>query len=246
MVTRTLGAATLQPSRRMRLKLVSRTGLLIFAAAGLLALALWIAIAAALRSAEHEALARADTQGRNLAHSMAEHLASSVRAIDLVLMHLRGDWVASTLPFADHVAQQQENLHRENVDDLVFQIPGEAGDYRRIEEVLDCWFESGSMPYGQFHYPFENKELFEQKAFPADFICEGIDQTRGWFYTMHAIATMLFDNVAYKNLIVNELILDKKGLKMSKSKGNTVDPFILFDKYGADTTQWYLVTNSPP
>ena len=95
------------------------------------------------------------------------------------------------------------------------------------------------------HYPFENKELFE-KSFPADFICEGIDQTRGWFYTMHAIATMLFDSVAYKNLIVNELILDKNGLKMSKSKGNAVDPFQLFDKYGADATRWYLVTGSPP
>ncbi len=101
------------------------------------------------------------------------------------------------------------------------------------------------MPFAQHHYPFENKELFENN-FPADFICEGIDQTRGWFYTMHAIATMLFDNVAYKNLIVNELILDKNGLKMSKSKGNAVDPFELFDKYGADATRWYLVTGSPP
>ena len=102
------------------------------------------------------------------------------------------------------------------------------------------------MPFAQYHYPFENKELFESKYFPSDFICEGIDQTRGWFYTMHAIATMLFDDVAYKNVIVNELILDKTGQKMSKSKGNTVDPFVLFDKYGADTTRWYLVTNSPP
>jgi isoleucyl-tRNA synthetase len=102
------------------------------------------------------------------------------------------------------------------------------------------------MPFAQYHYPFENKELFEKNNFPADFICEGIDQTRGWFYTLHAIATMLFDNVAYKNVIVNELILDKKGLKMSKTKGNSVDPFVLFDKYGADATRWYLVTNSPP
>ena len=102
------------------------------------------------------------------------------------------------------------------------------------------------MPFAQYHYPFENKELFEKNFFPADFICEGIDQTRGWFYTLHAIAAMLFDNVAFKNIIVNELILDKKGLKMSKSKGNTVDPFMLFDKYGADTTRWYLIVNSPP
>jgi isoleucyl-tRNA synthetase len=102
------------------------------------------------------------------------------------------------------------------------------------------------MPFAQYHYPFENKELFEKNFFPADYICEGIDQTRGWFYTLHAIATMLFDNVAFKNIIVNELILDKKGLKMSKTRGNTVDPFILFEKYGADATRWYLVTNSPP
>jgi isoleucyl-tRNA synthetase len=102
------------------------------------------------------------------------------------------------------------------------------------------------MPFAQYHYPFENKELFEKNYFPADFICEGIDQTRGWFYTLHAISTMLFNNVAFKNIIVNELILDKQGQKMSKSKGNTVDPFELFDKYGADATRWYLVTNSPP
>jgi len=107
-------------------------------------------------------------------------------------------------------------------------------------------FDSGAMPFAQYHYPFENKEWFEKKAFPSDFICEGIDQTRGWFYTLHAIAAMLFDNVAFKNIIVNELILDKNGQKMSKSKGNTVDPFKLFMQYGADTTRWYLVTNSPP
>jgi isoleucyl-tRNA synthetase len=101
------------------------------------------------------------------------------------------------------------------------------------------------MPFAQYHYPFENKELFEQN-YPADFICEGIDQTRGWFYTMHTIGTMLFGTISYKNLIVNELILDKKGLKMSKTKGNTVNPFDLFDKYGADSTRWYLVTTSPP
>ena len=102
------------------------------------------------------------------------------------------------------------------------------------------------MPFAQYHYPFENKEVFEKNLFPSQFICEGIDQTRGWFYTLHAIATMLFDNVAFKNVIVNELILDKTGRKMSKSIGNTVDPFALFDKYGADATRWYLVTNSPP
>ncbi len=136
------------------------------------------------------------------------------------------------------------DLHKPFVDRIIFEKNGKI--YKRTPELIDVWFDSGSMPFAQYHYPFENKELFEKKNFPADFICEGIDQTRGWFYTLHAIATMLFDNVAYKNVIVNELILDKSGLKMSKSKGNTVDPFMLFDKYGADATRWYLVTNSPP
>ncbi len=136
------------------------------------------------------------------------------------------------------------DLHKPFVDKIFFEKNGKI--YKRTPELIDVWFDSGSMPFAQYHYPFENKELFEKHAFPADFICEGIDQTRGWFYTLHAIATMLFNNVAFKNIIVNELILDKKGLKMSKSRGNTVDPFMLFDKYGADATRWYLVTNSPP
>jgi isoleucyl-tRNA synthetase len=128
------------------------------------------------------------------------------------------------------------DLHKPFVDKVLLEKNGKI--YTRTPELIDVWFDSGAMPFAQYHYPFENKEWFEKKAFPADFICEGIDQTRGWFYTMHAIATMLFDNVAYKNLIVNELILDKSGMKMSKSKGNTVDPFVLFDKYGADATRW--------
>lgn len=135
------------------------------------------------------------------------------------------------------------DLHKPFVDEILFEK--ESKIYKRTPELIDVWFDSGAMPFAQLHYPFENKEVFENN-FPADFICEGIDQTRGWFYTMHAIATMLFDSVAYKNLIVNELILDKNGLKMSKSKGNAVDPFELFDKYGADATRWYLVTGSPP
>ena len=136
------------------------------------------------------------------------------------------------------------DLHKPFVDKVLFEKNGKI--FKRTPELIDVWFDSGAMPFAQYHYPFENKEWFEKKAFPADFICEGIDQTRGWFYTLHAIATMLFDNVAYKNLIVNELILDKNGMKMSKSKGNTVDPFILFEKYGADATRWYLIANSPP
>lgn len=136
------------------------------------------------------------------------------------------------------------DLHKHFVDKVLFEKNGKI--YKRTPEVIDVWYDSGAMPFAQYHYPFENKELFENKFFPADFISEGIDQTRGWFYTLHAISTLLFDNIAFKNVLVNELILDKKGNKMSKSKGNTVDPFELFEKYGADATRWYLITNSPP
>ncbi|MBR4410629.1 MAG: class I tRNA ligase family protein, partial [Firmicutes bacterium] len=109
----------------------------------------------------------------------------------------------------------------------------------------DCWFDSGAMPFAQWHYPFENKEAVETKLFPADFICEGIDQTRGWFYSLMAIATFIMGKSPYKNVLVNDLILDKEGKKMSKSRGNTVSPFELFDKYGADATRWYLLSVSP-
>lgn len=139
--------------------------------------------------------------------------------------------------------ENEIDLHKPFVDGVKFEKNGKV--YTRTPELIDVWYDSGSMPFAQWHYPFENKEVFESN-FPSDFICEGIDQTRGWFYTLHAIATMVFDNVAYKNLIVNELILDKDGQKMSKSKGNVVDPFLMFDKYGVDATRWYLVTTSPP
>ncbi|MFZ4619878.1 MAG: isoleucine--tRNA ligase [Bacteroidota bacterium] len=133
--------------------------------------------------------------------------------------------------------------HKPTVDKLVFK--GSNGKYlKRTPELIDVWFDSGAMPFAQWHYPFENKEIFD-KAYPADFISEGIDQTRGWFYTLHSICTFLFDKPAYKNVLVNELILDKTGQKMSKSKGNTVDPFGLITKYGADATRWYLVSQSP-
>jgi len=145
------------------------------------------------------------------------------------------------IPLKDY---ENIDLHKPFVDKILFERNGKI--YKRTSEVIDVWFDSGAMPFAQYHYPFENKEAFENKLSPAQYICEGIDQTRGWFYTMHAISTMLFDDVAFKNVIVNELILDKTGRKMSKSLGNTVDPFILFDKYGADVTRWYLVTNSPP
>ena len=134
------------------------------------------------------------------------------------------------------------DLHRPFVDNVVFERNGQT--YRRVREVIDVWFDSGSMPFAQFHYPFENVELFNE-SFPADFIAEGIDQTRGWFYTLHNIATALFGKPAYKNVVVNDLVLDRNGQKMSKSRGNTVDPFDVMDRYGADAVRWYLMSMSP-
>jgi isoleucyl-tRNA synthetase len=135
------------------------------------------------------------------------------------------------------------DLHKPSVDKVTF-VCECGGTMTRTPELIDVWFDSGAMPFAQWHYPFENKERFEN-AYPADFISEGIDQTRGWFYTLHSIGTFLFDKPAFKNVLVNELILDKSGQKMSKSKKNTVDPFELIGKFGADATRWYLVTNSP-
>ena len=138
------------------------------------------------------------------------------------------------------------DLHKPFVDAVTFTCSC-GGTMKRTPELIDVWFDSGAMSFAQWHYPFENKELIDSgEQYPADFICEGIDQTRGWFYSLHAIGTFLFNKPAYKNLIVNELILDKEGQKMSKSKGNTVDPFDTLAKYGADTTRWYLMTTSPP
>ncbi len=136
-------------------------------------------------------------------------------------------------------------LHRPYVDDVHLTCPHCGKPMTRIPEVMDCWFDSGAMPFAQWHYPFENKEIFDDKLFPADFICEGIDQTRGWFYSLMAISTFIKGKAPYKNVLVNDLILDKDGKKMSKSRGNTVSPFELFDKYGADATRWYLLSVSP-
>lgn len=135
-------------------------------------------------------------------------------------------------------------LHRPYVDDIHLKCEHCEGVMTRVTEVIDCWFDSGAMPFAQHHYPFENKENFDQ-LFPADFICEGIDQTRGWFYSLLAISTFVKGVSPYKNVLVNDLILDKDGRKMSKSKGNTVDPFELFDQYGADVLRWYLLYVSP-
>ncbi|MCD4819897.1 MAG: isoleucine--tRNA ligase [Candidatus Cloacimonetes bacterium] len=137
-------------------------------------------------------------------------------------------------------------LHRPYVDDIHLKCSKCNGTMKRTSEVIDCWFDSGAMPFAQWHYPFENKERFDTELFPADFISEGIDQTRGWFYSMLAISTLLKGKSSYKNVLVNDLILDKTGSKMSKSKGNSVDPKILMEKFGADANRWYLLAVSPP
>lgn len=140
----------------------------------------------------------------------------------------------------------QIDLHRPYVDEII--LTSDSGKpMKRETDLIDVWFDSGSMPYAQIHYPFENKELFDSgKVYPADFIAEGVDQTRGWFFTLHAIATMIFDSVAYKSVMSNGLVLDKNGNKMSKRIGNTVDPFATIEKYGADPVRWYMITNSAP
>ncbi|MBC3845463.1 isoleucine--tRNA ligase [Winogradskyella echinorum] len=138
------------------------------------------------------------------------------------------------------------DLHKNVVDKIVLVSPS-GQPMKRESDLIDVWFDSGSMPYAQWHYPFENKEFIDKKeAFPADFIAEGVDQTRGWFYTLHAIGTMVFDSVAYKNVVSNGLVLDKNGQKMSKRLGNAVDPFETLSKYGADATRWYMISNANP
>ncbi|NLR64563.1 isoleucine--tRNA ligase [Chitinophaga varians] len=138
------------------------------------------------------------------------------------------------------------DLHKPYVDDIVLVSPS-GKPMRREPDLIDVWFDSGAMPYAQWHYPFENKELLDKgEAFPADFIAEGVDQTRGWFYTLHALGVMLFDSVAYKTVVSNGLVLDKNGQKMSKRLGNVVNPFETIEQYGADATRWYLITNASP
>ncbi len=138
------------------------------------------------------------------------------------------------------------DLHRPYVDDIIL-VSKEGKPMKRELDLIDVWFDSGAMPYAQIHYPFENKELLDtNQVYPADFIAEGVDQTRGWFFTLHAIATMVFDSVSYKAVISNGLVLDKNGNKMSKRLGNAVDPFSTIEKYGSDPLRWYMITNSSP
>ena len=144
----------------------------------------------------------------------------------------------------ENYSTENIDLHRPYVDNIVL-VSSKGEPMRREPDLIDVWFDTGAMPYAQVHYPLENKEGFDQ-IYPADFIAEGVDQTRGWFYTLHAIATMLFDSVAFKNIISNGLVLDKNGNKMSKRLGNAVDPFEVLKKYGADATRWYMISNSQP
>ncbi len=160
--------------------------------------------------------------------------------------------VMSTDPFADFEAgdMSEDNyakidLHKNIVDEITL-VSSSGQPMKRESDLIDVWFDSGSMPVAQWHYPFENKEKVEAGDRKADFIAEGVDQTRGWFYTLHAIATMIFDDVAYKNVVSNGLVLDKNGQKMSKRLGNAVDPFSTLDKFGPDATRWYMISNANP
>jgi isoleucyl-tRNA synthetase len=138
------------------------------------------------------------------------------------------------------------DLHRPYMDDVIL-VSATGKPMKREADLIDVWFDSGAMPYAQIHYPFENKEAFDKREnFPADFIAEGVDQTRGWFFTLHAIATMVFDTVSFKNVVSNGLVLDKNGNKMSKRLGNAVDPFSTINKYGSDPLRWYMITNASP
>ena len=139
----------------------------------------------------------------------------------------------------------ETDLHRPAVDEISFIHPDNGRTYRRVPEVIDCWFDSGAMSYAQWHYPFENQDAFAQH-FPVDYICEAIDQTRGWFYSLHAIATLVSDSVAYRNCVCLNHIVDQDGKKMSKSLGNIVNPYDVFDHIGADPLRWYFLARLAP
>ena len=170
--------------------------------------------------------------------AMADAVAAGHMAKDIFEDFVVGDYSEANYATID--------LHKNIVDQVVLVSSTGAPMYRE-SDLIDVWFDSGAMPYAQWHYPFENKELIdENKAFPADFIAEGVDQTRGWFYTLHAIATMVFDRPAYKNVVSNGMVLDKDGKKMSKRLGNAIDPFDTIEAHGADATRWYMISNANP
>jgi isoleucyl-tRNA synthetase len=177
--------------------------------------------------------------------SVEELKAEMKKSVDAGLMEadIFADFEVGNMSEANY---DKIDLHK-NVVDAITLVSPKGQPMKRESDLIDVWFDSGSMPYAQWHYPFENKELIDDKKFfPADFIAEGVDQTRGWFYTLHAIGTMVFDSVAYKNVVSNGLVLDKEGKKMSKRLGNAIDPFETMDKYGADATRWYMISNANP
>jgi len=177
--------------------------------------------------------------------SVAELKAEMDRSVKAGLMdkNLFEDFVTDDMSDENY---DKIDLHKHIVDKIVL-VSDSGKPMKREADLIDVWFDSGSMPYAQWHYPFENKDLIdERKFFPADFIAEGVDQTRGWFYTLHTIATMVFDSVAYKNVVSNGLVLDAKGQKMSKSLKNTIDPFLTLEKYSPDATRWYMIWNANP
>jgi isoleucyl-tRNA synthetase len=173
-----------------------------------------------------------------LKSEMAKSVASGLMGKDIFEDFMVGDMSEANYDKID--------LHKNIVDEIVLVSPS-GKSMRREADLIDVWFDSGSMPYAQWHYPFENQDLIDKgEAFPADFIAEGVDQTRGWFYTLHAIASMVFDSVAYKNVVSNGLVLDKEGKKMSKRLGNAVDPFEALPQHGADAVRWYMISNANP
>ena len=177
--------------------------------------------------------------------SVKELKAEMAKSVDLGVMatDIFPDFELDNMSDANYA---KIDLHKNIVDQIVLVSDSGKPMYRE-SDLIDVWFDSGSMPYAQWHYPFENKELIDKgQSFPADFIAEGVDQTRGWFYTLHAIGTMVFDSVAYKNVVSNGLVLDKNGQKMSKRLGNAVDPFETLSNYGADATRWYMISNANP
>ncbi|MGB5371927.1 MAG: isoleucine--tRNA ligase [Flavobacteriaceae bacterium] len=186
-----------------------------------------------------------DGQEEMIIGSVAELKSEMAKAVKAGLMtqDIFGDFVVGDLSEENY---DTIDLHKNIVDQIVLVSPsGKA--MKRESDLIDVWFDSGAMPYAQWHYPFENKDFIDKNiTFPADFIAEGVDQTRGWFYTLHAIATMVFDSIAYKNVVSNGLVLDKEGKKMSKRLGNAADPFETMDEHGADATRWYMISNANP
>ncbi|WP_405400475.1 isoleucine--tRNA ligase [Maribacter sp. Asnod2-G09] len=177
--------------------------------------------------------------------SVAELKSEMTKAVEAGVLEkdIYADFVVNDMSDANY---DKIDLHKNIVDQITL-VSASGKPMKRESDLIDVWFDSGSMPYAQWHYPFENKELIDEgKTFPADFIAEGVDQTRGWFYTLHAIATMVFDSVAYKNVVSNGLVLDKEGKKMSKRLGNAVDPFETMNEHGADATRWYMISNANP